>query len=125
MNQFTGTSDTDLEARCADLYQQIMAGFDSLPLATWTPEYRVAIRAIQGQEIEFRAICTELARRLAERTADWDDTMDAVLANVRSYTYACPCGGKLVWNDDATEATCQTCAVMYDGIKSLKVVPSE
>lgn len=82
MDQFSTASDIDLEARCADLYQQIMAGFDSLPLATWTPEYRVAIRAIQGQEIEFRAICTELARRLAERAARWNETMDAALKGI-------------------------------------------
>jgi hypothetical protein len=79
MNQYDGQADSELETRCADLYQQIMAGFDSLPLATWTPEYRVAIRAIQGQEIEFRGITVELARRLAERTARWNEATDAAL----------------------------------------------
>jgi hypothetical protein len=125
MRQYEGQTDAELEARADDLYEQIMAGFDSLPLATWTPEYRAAKRAIQGREIQYRAICVELARRFAERTVSWGETMDAVLANVRSYTFACPFGHKLIWNDDATEATCQTCAVTYDGIKNLKVVPSE
>jgi hypothetical protein len=79
VNAYHGQQDIELEARCADLYQQIMAGFDSLPRATWTPEYRIAIRAIQGQEIEFRAICTELARRLEERAARWAEMTDAAI----------------------------------------------
>jgi hypothetical protein len=135
MSQFDGQTDTDLEGIFQDLYRQIMTGFDSLPLATWTPEYRAAIRDIQAREIEFRAIGIELARRLNERAAHWNETMDAALDGildqvdthpaVSRFLYACPCGGHLDWNDDATEATCQTCAETYDGIKHLKVVPDE
>jgi hypothetical protein len=69
MDLYASLTDTELEARFDDLYSQIMAGFDSLPRATWTEQYRAAIREIRGQEVQFRAIGTELARRLAERTA--------------------------------------------------------
>jgi hypothetical protein len=83
MNEYDSHTDIELEARCDDLYQQIMAGFDSLPRATWTPEYRIAIRAIQAQEIQFRAITTELARRTANRaTARWDTATDAELDGI-------------------------------------------
>jgi hypothetical protein len=82
MNAYDGQQDIELEARCTDLYQQIMAGFDSLPRATWTAEYRIAIRAIQAQEIEFRAICTELGRRIEERAARWDEMTDAAIAAI-------------------------------------------
>jgi hypothetical protein len=68
MDLYASLTDTELEARCDDLYQQIMAGFDSLPVATWTEEYQAAIREICGQEIQFRAITVELSRRHAERT---------------------------------------------------------
>jgi hypothetical protein len=79
VNAYDGQQDIELEARCTDLYQQIMAGFDSLPRATWTAEYRIAIRAIQAQEIEFRAICTELRRRIEERAARWDEITDVAI----------------------------------------------
>ena len=82
MSQFDGQTDTDLEARFQDLYEQIMAGFDSLPKATWTPEYRAAMRDIQNHEIQFRAIGIELARRLNERAARWNETMDAALKGI-------------------------------------------
>jgi hypothetical protein len=79
---YDGQTDTDLEERFQDLYAQIMAGFDSLPAATWTPEYRAAMRDIQTREIEFRAIGTELARRLTERASRWNETMDAALKGI-------------------------------------------
>ena len=82
MRQYDGQGDAELEARADDLYQQIMAGFDSLPLATWTAEYRAAKREIQGCEIQYRSICTELARRLNERAARWNETMDAALTGI-------------------------------------------
>ena len=82
VNQYDGQTDTDLEARFQDLYAQIMGDFDSLPLATWTPEYRAAMRDIQVREIEFRAIGIELARRLNERAARWNETMDAALKGI-------------------------------------------
>ena len=99
---------------------QIMAGFDSLPLATWTAEYRAARREIQGRKIQFRAIGTELARRLTERTAHWRETV----AMMR-FSYGCPCGGGLAWNDETTIATCEICATVYDGISGLTVIPDE
>ena len=132
MSQFDGQTDTDLEGIFQDLYRQIMTGFDSLPLATWTPEYRAAMRDIQAREIEFRAIGIELARRLSERAARWNETMDDALKgiledppNVRKYMYTCPFGHQLTWNDDATKAGCESCGITYDGIKHLKVVPDE
>jgi hypothetical protein len=82
MNPYDGQTDTELEARFQDLYVQIMAGFDSLPLATRTPEYRAAMRDVQTREIQFRAIGTELARRLNERAARWNETMDAALQGI-------------------------------------------
>jgi hypothetical protein len=82
MRQYQGQTDTDLEERFQDLYVQIMAGYDSLPLATWTEQYRAARREIQTWEIEFRAIGTELARRLNERAARWNETMDAALQGI-------------------------------------------
>jgi aryl carrier-like protein len=82
MSEYDGQTDSELEARADDLYQQIMAGFDSLPLATWTPEYRAAHRDIQAREIQFRALCIELARRSAERAARWNETMDAALKGI-------------------------------------------
>jgi hypothetical protein len=82
MSQYDGQADTELEARFQDLYTQIMGGFDSLPRATWTPEYRAAMRDIQTCEIEFRAIGIELARRLNERAARWNETMDAALKGI-------------------------------------------
>lgn len=82
MDLYENRTDAELEARFADLYQQIMAGFDSLPKATWTEQYRAAIREIQGQEIQFRAIGIELARRLTERAARWNETMDAALQGI-------------------------------------------
>ena len=84
MDQYDQQTDTELEERFQDLYLQIMGGFDSLPLATWTPEYRAARREIQTWEIEFRAIGTELARRLNERAARWNETMDAALQGIIS-----------------------------------------
>ena len=82
MNQYDGQTDAELEDRFQDLYAEIMGGFDSLPIATWTPEYRAAMRAIQAREVEFRAIGTELARRLSERAARWNETMDAALKGI-------------------------------------------
>ena len=82
MEPFTGITDAELETQFADLYRQIMAGFDSLPIATWTPQYRAAMRDIQVIEVQFRAIGTELARRLTERTARWNETMDAALQGI-------------------------------------------
>jgi hypothetical protein len=82
MDQYDGQTETELEARFQDLYTQIMGGLDSLPLATWTPEYRAAKREIQTWEIEFRVIGTELARRLNERAARWNETMDAALHGI-------------------------------------------
>ena len=82
MGQYDGQADTELEARADDLYEQIMAGFDSLPPATYSAEYKAAKREIRGQEIEFRGLCVELARRLNERTARWNETMDAALHGI-------------------------------------------
>jgi hypothetical protein len=82
MGQYDGQTDTELEARADDLYEQIMAGFDSLPPATYSAEYKDAKREIQGQEIEFRGLCVELARRLNERAARWNETMDAALHGI-------------------------------------------
>jgi hypothetical protein len=82
MDQYDQQTDRDLEERFQDLYVQIMGAFDSLPLATWTPEYRAARREIQTWEIEFRTIGTELARRLNERAARRNETMDAALQGI-------------------------------------------
>jgi hypothetical protein len=131
MSQFDGQTDTELEGIFQDLFRQIMAGFDSLPLATWTPEYRAAMRDIQAREIEFRAIGIELARRLNERAARWNETMDDALdgitaeASIRRYRYGCPCGGALTWNDETTIATCGTCGTVHNSIAALKLVPGE
>lgn len=81
---YDGITDTELEARFADLYRQIMAAFDSLPAATWTPEYRAAKRDIQVREIELRGVGIELARRLAERAARFSEIIDGALADLEA-----------------------------------------
>lgn len=69
-------SDAELEARADDLYTAIMAALDSLPAATWTPEYREAKRKVQAMEIEFRAVCLELSTRLHARAVAWNELPD-------------------------------------------------
>jgi hypothetical protein len=82
MSEYDGQTDAELEARFQDLYLQIMGGLDSLPLATWTPEYRAAMREVQVWKIEFHTIGAELARRLNERASRWNETMDAALQGI-------------------------------------------
>ena len=69
-------SEAELEARADDLYTAIMAALDSLPAATWTPEYREAKRQVQAMEIEFRAVCLELSTRLHARAVAWNELPD-------------------------------------------------
>ena len=69
---FDGIEDIELEARFSKLYDEIMAGLDSLPKATWLPEYKQAKRELQEKEVTFHAVGAELARRVHERSLAWD-----------------------------------------------------